>query len=355
MSISNFNIWKFLSVFMGSLLFASHLSMPTYASDACVTTAIEAGANVTVSDGSQFKVRTYFHTDNEAAITHIQDKITTIAVEGPNAWIRDNGQSSLGTEQEKAFALGHQFHALLLNFDQIMLDIGLVENILFQGRVYSAKKGRYPFGGEAFLILGENHQTPIGLRLAFPESSPIDISFSNWVTITQHRLPMHIKINDGKRTFDYNYTSVSLTPKTPLWYYKSLPSPKIDTIDIYRLHRKLLAAHCLGDAQMLADLSTDHITIANRGELHIVTKQDVLTRFTSVFKRLNYTEYHDLKYPIIDVSESSDIGWIIVNPRAVGYDKASGKPFDDQWAWVTMVKKIDGRWLSTGNASNISE
>lgn len=55
------------------------------------------------------------------------------------------------------------------------------------------------------------------------------------------------------------------------------------------------------------------------------------------------------------IEVSGDVGWIAVNTRAVGTERSSGRSFDDQWAWIMTVRKIDGRWLHTANASNRQE
>ena len=78
-------------------------------------------------------------------------------------------------------------------------------------------------------------------------------------------------------------------------------------------------------------------------------------RFTAVFDRLDYREYHDLRLPVVEVSESGDLGWIAVEVRAIGTDRESGDAFDNQWAWLMAVRKIDGRWLHAGNASNVAD
>lgn len=345
---------RFVFIFVVTII-AIVSSRPAAASDACSATAIEAGANVAVSDGSSFKVKTFFHTKDQLAIQHIREQVTTTALEGPAAWVQSGDQSSLGSDFHKAFALGHQYHALLLHFDDIIGETNLVSNIAFQGGTYTAKKGAFPYGGEIFLILGKAQNQPVGLRLAFPETPPIDASFSDWATIDTHTLPRHITIDDGSRSFDYAYTHISIKSKSPLWFYDALPAPEIDAVNIHRLHRKLMAAHCLGDAKMMADLSTDQVIIASRGHINTVTKIDMLNRFTGVFKRVNYTQYHDLKQPIIEVAQSGDIGWVAVNPRAIGKTVATEEPFDDQWAWVMLARKTDGQWLNAGNASNYAE
>ena len=46
---------------------------------------------------------------------------------------------------------------------------------------------------------------------------------------------------------------------------------------------------------------------------------------------------------MIEVAESADIGWAI------------GEAFDGQWAWIILVRKIDGVWRNAGNASNLKQ
>jgi hypothetical protein len=64
---------------------------------------------------------------------------------------------------------------------------------------------------------------------------------------------------------------------------------------------------------MMARLSAPVIINANRGSVSEISNDSVEARFTSLFQSLDYTEYHDLSDPIIEVSDSSDIGWIAVN------------------------------------------
>jgi ketosteroid isomerase-like protein len=123
-------------------------------------------------------------------------------------------------------------------------------------------------------------------------------------------------------------------------------------VQVHRLHRKLLAAHCLGDAEMIANSSAPQVLSANRGELREFSRAAVRERFSALFKTVNYTAYRDIEMPVIDISASSDLGWIGVNVRASGSVVKTGAPFSDQWAWVMMVKKIDNVWMHAGNASS---
>jgi hypothetical protein len=78
-------------------------------------------------------------------------------------------------------------------------------------------------------------------------------------------------------------------------------------------------------------------------------------RFSALFQTVNYAEYHDIVMPVIELSGSSDLGWIGVNVRANGAELKTGTAFSDQWAWVMIVKKIGNVWVHAGNASSSAE
>lgn len=164
-----------------------------------------------------------------------------------------------------------------------------------------------------------------------------------------------MRIDDGSQTFDYRFTNVEVGKRTPLWFFEAVAAPAIDEVQIWRLHRQLLAAHCLGDAELVADLSASESVIASRGELFAETRANIRKQFAALFGRLDYTAYHDLVPPVIEVAESGDVGWIAVNAGAVGHSLDTGEPFDDRWAWVMMVRKRHNRWLHAGNTSNYAE
>jgi hypothetical protein len=329
------------------------------ASDACSGRAIVTAADVSVSDGTGFRTESFYRSKDSAAIRHIDqhndngDRI--VAVEGPLGWARDGERAQLGSDFYKLFALGHQYHALLLEFDAIAGNIRNSAQVEFDGELREATSGDYPYGGTVHLIRGEEESRPAGMRFEFPEDTVIQTWFLDWRAHGNTLLPYHVRIDDGERTFDYHYTSIDISSESPLWFFESVPAPPLDEVEVYRLHRKLLAAHCIGDASMMARLSAPVIINANRGSVSEISNAAVEARFTSLFQSLDYTEYHDLSAPVIEVSDSSDIGWIAVNTRAIGKAQDSDKTFDDQWAWIMTVRKIDGRWLHAANASNRAE
>lgn len=324
------------------------------ASDACSTRAITARAGVTVSDGSSFDIETWYHAANVAAIRHITEDNIVTAVEGPIGWVSVNDEATEGSDRHRHFALGHQLHALLLHFPEIVLNLRSSDSIDFAGSTWGGQSGDFPFGGTIHLIEGPTGSHPIGFVLEVSNDLRIENAFFDWRDTALGQLPHHIRINDGDRTFDYRFTDIDMADRHPLWFHEAVEPPAIDAVQIYRLHRRLLAAHCTADADMLADLSAPQVVVASRGELLTTTPDETRERFASVFGRVRYTNYVDIQEPVIEVAENGDLGWAAVNVRAVGQHIESGTAFDDQWAWVMMLKKIDGRWLHAGNASNIA-
>jgi ketosteroid isomerase-like protein len=229
------------------------------------------------------------------------------------------------------------------------------EAIEFGGSGHKATSGDYPYGGVVHSIHGESVERPLGLVFDFGETARIEVALSDWRRVGEHDLPFLAIIDDGDRVFDYRYTSIDLEPQSPLWFYEALPAPAINEVQIHRLHRKLLAAHCLGDAVMMAELTAPSIFSANRGQLQTASNDELLDRFNGLFEQLDYREYHDLIEPLIEVSESGDLGWIAVEVRAVGEVRESGQAFNNQWAWLMAVRKVDGAWLHVGNASNLAQ
>ncbi len=323
------------------------------ATDACSTTAVKAAADVSVSDGSSFRTESYFHSADQAAIRHIGETDQIIVVEGPLSWVRVGEEAEAGSEFHKLFALGHQYHALLLHFDQVAGEPRDTERVSLGGEEQRARSGDYPYGGIVHLVESAAPGRPAGLKFEFPDIPPIEVTFSDWQQHGDTELPYLATIDDGERVFNYHYTNIEIAADSPLWFHKATGTPALDELEVYRLHRRLLAAHCLGDAGLMTQLSAESVVSANNGKLTQASRESMRERFTGLFERVNYTEYHDIAAPVIEVADSSDIGWIAVNVRAVGAEIATGESFDTQWAWLMTVRKVDGEWLHAGNASNV--
>lgn len=343
------SLWPVATIFLALNLV---IQSPALASNACEDRAITTTASVSVSDGSRFETETWFQAADHAAIRHYDEAVQTVAVEGPLAWISRGERFQPGGDQLKGFALGHQYHALLLHFSEIVADAEPVKDIVFQGQTRSGIGGGYPFGGKIFLVHGAEDDKPAGFRFELPASPPMEIAFSDWRDHQGRNLPFHVAIDDASLVYEYDYRDIGIGERAPGWFYEAVEAPDIDPVQIHRLHRRLLAAHCSGDAQAMAGLTAPEIVVSSRGEMRPSTRDEVGERFQSTFERLDYREYHDLVPPVIEASENGDLGWLAVQVRALGLEQSTEKPFDIQWSWIMLVRKIEGKWLHAGNASN---
>jgi hypothetical protein len=321
-------------------------------SDACATGTINATAAVSVSDGENFTIDSYFQSPDTAAIRHVRDETQIVVVEGPFGWASRGDQAELGGNFFRAFALGHQFHALLLYFDDIVPDAQRSDGVPFDGDLRQAVSGTYPYGGVVRLVASDTEERPLGMLLEFPETAPIAIRYSDWRTIDGIDLPFLLQVDDGERVFDYVYTDIDIAPHSPLAFSAAVGTPDIDQIELYRLHRTLLAAHCVGDARLIASLSAPEIIDVSGGTVRTFSNAELQELFTTVFARLRYDRYDDVAFPVIEIAEGSDMAWIAADVLAVATDKQTEETFESKWAWVMMARKVDGTWLHVGTASN---
>lgn len=339
----------------GATFAVALIAMPTmaHASDACAPDAIVTSADVRVSDGLRYTLETFFNVSDVVATrqTRPNGEINVMALEGPTIWT--SGSAEQGGDMERTLTLGHQFHALLLHFDDLVTNARTAE-VSYRNQARNARVGDWPYGqGEAQLIMNRGNTRPDALRMVFPAlDTTIEVTFSNWRRVNGTSLPYRLNIDDGRRTFDYRFTRVETAPTMPNWFYDTIAAPEIDAVQIHRVHRQALAAHCLGDARMLAQLSAPQTIGVNRGAVGTLTQAQTQTQFTGVFGRLDYAAYNDTVWPIIEVSGSGDVAWVAARVQAIGTERQSGQPFDAQWAWLMVLRKIDGAWRSAAISSS---
>ena len=335
---------------MQSLLVAGLLSFSTQADDACKPGAIHSLADVTVSDGLTYQVEGLYKSRHRAAARFIRENGSLHIVEGPNVWVSSSEGTELASDFQRDFTLGHQFHAFFLHFEDLVSNIESVEAVEFGGGTYVATKGTRDTGGAVYLIEGETAGRPLGLRYDVGDLK-IEIAAGDWRMVDGVEIPFSLSIDDGEHVFEYRYQWVDLSDKPLLWFYDRIGDPDIDAVEIERLHRKLLIAHCLGDADMMGALTAPDAVVASRGSVFETQPEEMATRFVNVFERRKYSAYIDTALPRI--AAGGDVGWAAVQVNAQGMTPANGEAFDEHWAWVMMARKVDGKWLMAGNASNI--
>lgn len=220
--------------------------LPSQASDNCAANVIRATADVSVSDGPGFSIESFFGGVDEAAIRFVDDNEQVIAVEGSWAWVSQNGAAQLGEDAHKVFALGHQFHALLLYFERLAIGVRQGSGISFGEVDRAAISGDYPYGGTMHLITGDDWRNPEGFVFDFPESPRIEVHFSDWRTLDDTVVPFRLQIDDGDRVFDYHYTEIDISQGTATWFHDQVAAPNIEVVVARRAAARGIPDDCDG-------------------------------------------------------------------------------------------------------------
>lgn len=347
-------VWKFFSTLSLAVcaFTPAHAVVSELASNACQSKTLATIADVTTSAGANYQVKTHYRTPKEMATTFIDGDESEMVIEGPTTWMRTGDDEQLADDRTKRFIVGHQFHALAYFFDDLVTDAVSIDAVSFQGDMVSARKGSAPFGGE-ITFFQHNNGKAAGLILNLPGETLITVRYFDWrVAEGGDAIPYGLTIDHDGVRYTYGYQSVFMSQGDAISFHDAFRAPGIDEVQIHRLHRALLAAHCRGDAALMGALTAPNAVIANRGGVASVSQAEIETRFQSVFSRVDYASYTDLADPKIDVAESGDLGWAIVNVEAKGALLKTEEAFSDIWAWALLARKIDGVWLNAGNASN---
>lgn len=200
----------------------------------CTTETILASAEVTTSYGSTYAVETWYRSPDEAAARFVRGDLLEIIVEGPYTWLRQDGEEERGSDPQRRFAIGHQFHALALHFDQIMTDIGPQASGVFDGRSARARSGRFPTGGVVTLYQDAEGK-PAGLLLELPDEPGMSIHYSDWREgPAGNPVPYSVTIEQEGNRFDYHYIDIVFTKADRADFERRYPAPDIPEIRDYR-------------------------------------------------------------------------------------------------------------------------
>lgn len=199
-----------------------------------MTRAVRTVAEVQAFDGQSYTAESYFQAADRAAIRFVDANEQLFVVEGPWGWAAQDGAAQLGPNLYRVFALGHQYHALLAYFDEIIAEKRHNENVEFGGGLYSTISGPFPFGGTVHMVSGKTPDKPEGMLFEFSEAPKIESRFLDWRTVEKRLIPFHIEIHDGQSVFNYKYSLVDFSPMPEQWFSEAIPLPEINEVIDYR-------------------------------------------------------------------------------------------------------------------------
>jgi hypothetical protein len=134
------------------------------------------------------------------------------------------------------------------------------------------------------------------------------------------------------------------------------PSPDFDALrrEILDLHQQTIAAHWKKDARFFPEHTADGYFAVQNGEVRHPSRKETAANFERYLSTTTFTEYRDLREPIIGFSKDGSVAWCVVQVKVAGRDRdesGAESPFDLTWAWITLHEKQDGRWIWLGESS----
>jgi hypothetical protein len=125
--------------------------------------------------------------------------------------------------------------------------------------------------------------------------------------------------------------------------------------EILELHRSTIGAHLNNEVDFLVEnLSADFMSVSN-GEIEYPTKEELRSRFSSYLNNTTFSEYADLREPIIGFSKDGSVAWSVVQVKVAGkrkMDDGTQRDLDFTCAWITLYEREGSRWVKLAEVSN---
>ena len=135
-------------------------------------------------------------------------------------------------------------------------------------------------------------------------------------------------------------------------------TPDLEAIkmEILGLHRADIQAHLDGNVEHLVGGQSPDFTSVHSGEVRRPTPEETRAALTRYLNNTTFTEYRDLREPVIGVSRDGSTAWSIVQVKVAGHRvDAPGSPIDFTCAWVTIYTRQDDKWMRVVEASTFKQ
>lgn len=129
-----------------------------------------------------------------------------------------------------------------------------------------------------------------------------------------------------------------------------------DEEQLLALHQEAIEAHLRNDVEIMLRDEEDDYVVGSRGEVSYPTKPERRARLGPYLKATAFEVYRDEIPPIVKVSQDGTLGWVICQVYVKGQqDTGEGEMAQLEFnsSWIELYEKRNGRWVRTGNVSNI--
>lgn len=125
--------------------------------------------------------------------------------------------------------------------------------------------------------------------------------------------------------------------------------------ELLDLHQETLDAHLNKNVDFFTrDISEDYFQVHDGEFLH-PTQDQITEMFTHYLNNTNFSEYDDIRKPLVKVSDDGSLGWTIVQVRLKGeqqLENDSVHNLDYTYAWITLYERENGKWIRLGEVDN---
>lgn len=135
------------------------------------------------------------------------------------------------------------------------------------------------------------------------------------------------------------------------------PGPDLEALraEILALHEGGIQAHLDGDPTFFTAGTAEPFFSVSGGEIREQTRADVEQTYAGYLGSTEFSEYRNLREPIVGVSDDGSVGWIIAQVKVTGArtgEDGSEQTMEFVGAFITLYQRRDGAWLRMANAVN---
>lgn len=126
----------------------------------------------------------------------------------------------------------------------------------------------------------------------------------------------------------------------------SLPDTTADEQAIREILRQDQQAHLQKNVELLLSNSALDFIEVNRGLVKKPTHEDTTARFSNYFNSVNFIKWEDTADPIIRFSEDRLMAYTILQKEVITtpITNLSVQPDTTEFTWISVMRKVDGKW-----------
>lgn len=133
-------------------------------------------------------------------------------------------------------------------------------------------------------------------------------------------------------------------------------SPDFEALraEILALHKRSIQAHWDKDIDYFTrDVADEYLSVSN-AEIRTLTSEEIEAQFRSYLHNTTFTEYKDLREPLIGFSKDGSLAWMIAQIKVAGrrvMEDGAEWDLDFTCAYIMLYARKGERWIRLGDVS----